>query len=651
MPNKLILCDCLGSQTLNPKKLEKATGLKCSKVFSALCTDQIASAATEIAKGDVVLACRQEQALFEELADEIGVEAPVFVDIRDRAGWSDQSARSTPKMAALVAQSLLPAAPGKAFDVHSDGRCLILGGDGVALAAAEQLCDTLAVTVLLRSPPDLPLKPDFDVILGQLKSAQGTLGNFTVRLDQLQFLQPGGRGPLAFSAPRDGGKSHCDIILDLSGGTALFHPPEKRDGYLRADPKDPQAVTRAVVEAAQMVGTFEKPFYVTLEPHMCAHSRSSIPGCSNCINACQTGAIQPDGDHVVIDPAICAGCGACAMLCPSGAISYDYPPVSTLLRRLQTLAETFRAAGGKAPRLLVCDTDHGRGMVALAARFARGLPADVIPFEVDALTSFGHAEMLAALALGFVGVDMLLAPKSEREPLAQELELARALAGARPLTLLDLTDPEALADTLYATATAAKPVTPVLPIGNRRQVTRLSATALVGATDAPVPLPDGAPYGQIIVDADACTLCLSCVSQCPSGALLDNPDTPQLRFQENACLQCGLCARACPEHAITLAPRLNLADSALAQVVLHEEEPFACISCGALFGAKSTIERIVDQLSGKHPMFATSEQGKLIQMCSKCKIEAQYHSENSPFQSAPRPATRTTDDYLKRRDH
>jgi len=39
-------------------------------------------------------------------------------------------------------------------------------------------------------------------------------------------------------------------------------------------------------------------------------------------------------------------------------------------------------------------------------------------------------------------------------------------------------------------------------------------------------------------------------------------------------------------------------------------------------------------------------------MCDTCRIEAQYHSENSPFQGGDRPRVVTTEDYLsKRRDH
>ena len=139
---------------------------------------------------------------------------------------------------------------------------------------------------------------------------------------------------------------------------------------------------------------------------------------------------------------------------------------------------------------------------------------------------------------------------------------------------------------------------------------------------------------------------------CPSGALGDNPDNPQLRFQEDACLQCGLCANICPEKAITLAPQLNLTDAAFTQKVVHEEEPFACIECGVLFGVKSTVERITEKLANNHAMFSRPDTIRMIQMCDNCRVKAQYHSKDNPFAGKERPRIRTTDDYLsKRRDH
>ena len=648
MSNILILCDCSGSQSIDAKALAKSSGLTCSRVHTALCTSELGDAAAIISKDDSVIACLQERQIFLELAEEIEVQPPEFVDLRDRAGWSDEGGKSAAKMAALLADKMLPAPVVKMMDIESSGQCLILGPETVALHVAAQLSDVLSVTVLLETAADIPVRRDFDIVVGRLRAASGSLGQFEVSIDALQMVEPGGRGAPQLTPPRDGGRTECDLILDLRGDTPLFH--HKREGYLRADPQHANAVSKAVFEANQLVGGFEKPFYVALDPHICAHSRAGIAGCSNCINTCETGAIRPDGDHVAIDPLVCAGCGGCASVCPSGAITFGAPSFGFVLQRLEIMARTYREAGGKSPRLLVHDAEFGGEMISLSARFGRGLPADVIPLEVDSLSNFGHAEILAALGCGFAAVDILLAPESERALLQSTLELAQAISENAALRLLDLDDPDALSDALYGQV-VAKPAAPILPIGSRRQVTRLAARALHAKTDVPIKLPEGAPYGAVVVDRDACTLCLSCVSLCPSGALLDNEDTPQLRFQEDACLQCGICSHACPENAIGLVPQLDLSDAALSQRVLHEEDPFACISCGSLFGVKSTINRVMDKLVEKHAMFATTEQGKLIQMCDKCRIEAQYHSTSSPFQAAPRPRTRTTDDYLKRRDH
>jgi ferredoxin len=247
-------------------------------------------------------------------------------------------------------------------------------------------------------------------------------------------------------------------------------------------------------------------------------------------------------------------------------------------------------------------------------------------------------------------VDVLLSPRTERDVIEVQAELARAISGTDTIRLIDVADPDAL-ETALVTETAQPAHDTLLPLGTRRQVARLAGKTLQPEAKV-IDLPDAAPYGAVLVDTDACTLCLSCVSLCPSGALGDNPDLPQLRFQEDACLQCGLCANVCPEDAITLKPQLNLTAQAFTQVVLHEEEPFACIECGSLFGVKSTVEKITEKLAGKHAMFASSEAAKMIQMCDNCRINAQYHAQNNPLAGKERPRVRTSEDYFsKRKDH
>ncbi|WP_170577460.1 4Fe-4S binding protein [Ruegeria arenilitoris] len=650
MGTKLILCDCAGTQDLEAGKIASACGIACSKVHTALCTAELETAASLMQDGDTVIACGQEQDVFRDLADELNIDMPGFVDLRDRAGWSEQSSDATPKMAALAAEALLPQPITPSVDVFSEGTCFIVGAGEVSFDLAARLSDTLAVTVLVTDDAS-PVSRSFDVVRGQLRSLNGALGGFTLRLDALQQLKPGGRGAFTWTEARDGAHSACDIIIDLSGGTAFVQAPAKREGYLRADPKDPLAVERLAYEAVQLVGTFEKPLYVRLEETLCAHSRAEQVACTNCLDICPTGAIVPAKEHVSIDPMVCAGCGECAAVCPSTAITYEDPPVSALLSRMHILARTYRRAGGTSPRLLVHDA-HGAEMIRLAARFGRGLPADVIPLELNVISGFGHAEMLAALAHGFARVDILLAPTTERDALDRELVLAQAIAGPDGLSLIDQADPDAMADLLYAQDVPSPLSDPVLPLGNRRQIARLSAQALNPQADTPLSLPENAPYGAVAVNTDACTLCLSCVSLCPSGALADNPDKPQLNFQQDACLQCGLCKGVCPEDAITLVPQLDLSDAALSQQVLNEEEPFACVECGALFGVKSTVERIMEKLSGTHPMFATSDKARMIQMCDNCRVNAQFQQSDNPFQSNPRPKVVTTEDYFsKRKDH
>ena len=656
---RLLLCDCTGTMRPDAGTIAKGTGLTCDQVHTHLCRAQAAVAASALKSGDqVIIACGQEAPAFLELAEEMeAADRLLCVDIRDRAGWSDDDTPA-PKMAALIADARL-APPGlPLMDIESEGLCLLYGTGDMAVDAAARLAPALSVTCMLTSPAEaiVPADAGMDIVTGRIRTATGALGQFALEIDAFAELAPAGRGPRRFAEPRDGAKSDCDIIVDLSGGQPLFPAHHKRDGYLRADPGDPLAVERVLFDAAQLTGTFEKPLHIRFEEALCAHSRAGRTGCTRCLDVCPTSAIMPDGDTVRIDPNICAGCGACHAVCPSGAAASDDPPVAHLFRRVRIMADAYAQAGGKSPRLLVHD-DHGAEMIRLAARHGRGLPGDVIPLEIPSLSTFGHAEQVTALALGYAGIDILAGPRTEHPAIEAQIALAAAIASGtgvagERIRLIDPADPDTLSGILYIDPPAAHPVQPILPLGGRRDAVRLAARALAGDTppDAPLPLPAGAPFGAVLVDTDACTLCLACAGLCPTGALLDNPDSPELSFREEACLQCGICVDTCPEDAITLVPQLDLADSALSGRVLNEEEPFACIECGALFGVKSTIDRITEKLAGKHSMFTNSDNVRLIQMCDDCRIRAQTHSEGQPFYVRERPRPRTTDDYLKERE-
>ena len=134
-----------------------------------------------------------------------------------------------------------------------------------------------------------------------------------------------------------------------------------------------------------------------------------------------------------------------------------------------------------------------------------------------------------------------------------------------------------------------------------------------------ISLPSGAPYGTIGVNRDTCTMCLACVGSCPEGAILDNAETPQLRFIESKCVQCAICAKTCPENSIALTPRLSLAPEAKQPRVINEGAIFKCIACGKPLGPEKMVANLLGKLAG-HSMFAAPGALDRLKMCADCRV-------------------------------
>lgn len=656
---RILICNCEKTMTLDGKAIGAALGLGELKVHTNLCRRDLSSFEKNAEEeGKLIVACTQEAPLFSEVIDEGGLSANArYVNIRERAGWCEGGASANPKIAALLAEATLESAPSRLRAIESDGLCLVYGKGQEALEAAKLLSPRLSVTLVLSDARDviLPQVLDFAIYQGTVKKVSGALGNFNVTVDNYAPLVPSSRAEPAFVMAKNDAKSRCSLILDMSGNAPLLTGHQKRDGYKHVDSRDPAAVMRAIFDLSDMVGGFEKPIYVDYDANICAHSRNQKTGCSKCLDVCPAGAISPDGDNIAIDSLICGGCGSCHAVCPTGAISYTFPKRQDIVQRLFTLTEKYHAAGGKKPALLVHDEAFGIPLMNALARFGRGLPSNVIPFEVHSPTVFGHTEMLAAITGGFGAVVILNDPKKadELEGLNAEIKLSeailRGLGVAGVLCSTANPDPDALEELLYRLDIAELPVTTFAPSGEKRALTRLAISKLAQRThtEAPISLPENAPYGRVKIDLDACTLCMSCVSACPANALLDTPNTPELRFVEQACVQCSLCVRTCPEKALSLEPRIDWTPNAIQPVTLKQEPPFECIRCGTPFATQSTIKRISAQLAGKHYMFESEERAELIKMCADCRVEAQAEGGQDPFAFGERARIRTTEDYIE----
>ena len=662
-PRDIYLCSCENTMPLDADAVRRGCRGAEVKTANQLCRAELEQFRAAAERGEaLIVGCTQEAPLFEGTAGEGRATDIAFVNVRESAGWSAEAVHAGPKMAALIAAASERDPEVSFVSLASAGVILIYGRDEQAIEAGTLLKDHLDVTVLVSRPGDVaaPRVSDFPVAKGVIRTAIGHLGNFDIVVDDFALSEPSSRRGLAFASARDGAKSRCDIILDISGNAPLFTAPDLRDGYLRADPGNPTAVLRAVLKARDLVGTFDKPRYISFTADLCAHSRSHIVGCHRCLDLCPTGAITPAGDHVAIEAAICAGCGECASACPTGAAAYAMPPADALMRKLRAMLMAFREAGGKNPVLLVHDNEHGAALIDALARYGSGLPAHVLPLGVNEVTQIGLETIAAAFAYGASAVQLLVRAKTRHDlaGLRQTNALAAPILtalGFGSLGLIDTDDP----DTLGAALATIEPRRPssrsasFLPVGRKREVLMLALRELHCVAPTPadvVALPAGAPFGAVEIDVDGCTLCLACVASCPTGALGDDPERPLLRFREDACVQCGLCKATCPEKVITLKPQLDFRAVTAPARVLKQEEPFACIRCGRPFGVKSTIERVSKKLEGRHWMFESgSKRLELIKMCDDCRITVVTEEEFDPHAAAQRPNVRTSDDYLRER--
>jgi ferredoxin len=631
-----------------------------------LCGLELDRFKTALAEGaPIMVACTQEEPLFREVAEEVPQAQLTFVNIRETGGWSKDAASAGPKAAALIAAAGEDMPPIPLVTLTSEGVALIYGRDEVAIEAAQRLADRLDITVLLSKPGDVTPRRtnEFPVLKGTVRNARGHLGAFELLIDDYALPLPSSRAKLVFGASRDGATSTCDLILDLSGGTPMFPAHELRPGYLRADPRDRAAVERAIADAGNLVGTFDKPRYVNFEASLCAHSRSNITGCTRCLDQCPTGAITPNGDVVAIDENICAGCGACASVCPTGAASYALPSADALMRRLRTLLLTFRKAGGESAVVLFHDGEHGEEIIDALARFGAGLPANVLPLRVNEVTQLGAEIIAAVFAYGGTGAAIVTRakPKHDIAALRRAVETSDRVVsalgfGAGLVRTIETDDPDQLRTLLDAAPAGVATQKPAgfVPRGAKRSVLETTFRELHLAAPTPVdvvPLAPDAPFGGVHLNVEGCTLCHACVTACPTHALSDNPDRAMLRFTESLCVQCGLCEATCPEKVITIEPRLDFKAWNAPLKVLKEEEPFNCIACGKPFGTKSSVERVLAKLEEKHWMFRGPNAKRLdvIKMCADCRVEAVVNESFDPHAAPQRPPVMTTEDYLRAR--
>ncbi len=423
---------------------------------------------------------------------------------------------------------------------------------------------------------------------------------------------------------------YFDQILDC-GDPAILTAAVKPPGYHHAHTRD--ALKAALDTIPEMIGEFDKPKFFIYDEDICAHGRSGITGCTNCMDACPTDAIISIGESVRVNPHLCQGGGTCAGNCPSGAITYAYPPMEEQAGLLRTMVRNLLAQPEiDCLHVLFFDRENG---FPLVSGQAGQLADNVLPFIVEEIGSVGPELLACALAYGACSVSLLVPdgmPDQIVRSLDKSVELVRCVLEQTGHTDRAL-DRIASLDRMHMPdqGNEAGPPATFAAVGDKRSLTRQALSHLNRISENPVPscsLPQGSMFGRVRIARDACTLCMGCVSQCPGKALQAGGGVPALRFIESNCVQCGICIGSCPETALTLEPRLHFdPDVTNRAVTLKEEAPFHCISCGKAFATQTMIARMTERLKG-HWMFERPGAMNRLRMCEDCRVVDMFDKED-----------------------
>ncbi len=362
-------------------------------------------------------------------------------------------------------------------------------------------------------------------------------------------------------------------------------------------------------------GTYHFKNFITYNSHACQYHGRRQDICGKCADICPANAIVKNSQtkRLEIIDVNCTGCGICVSSCPSGALDYAAIPADAFHKicsfytdsipliipdRIDLEAVNIQLKENVLPLMLENDGFlHERHLLSLLQ--ISGNPIIIFTdFVTTIMDNIVHI------------INDIYGNKYNRQAVficRNEDELKDAFSKITPQK-----------NSLHTISEASL---------GKREVFSLRLSHLVAENDfGIIRTGPSIHYGNMIINHEACTLCLCCADACNIGALTAHHEDNTLRFNASLCTSCGYCEITCPENGCLqiIHDQLSLRPDYFKEKVMAQAEIFKCVECGVGFAPTKSIEKIAEMMK---PLFGKdTTRIKTLYCCPGCKAKVMLES-------------------------
>ncbi len=355
-------------------------------------------------------------------------------------------------------------------------------------------------------------------------------------------------------------------------------------------------------------GQYEYKNFVKYDSTICQYHERNAEICGKCAEVCPTVAILKvdEEKHLEFSHVDCHGCGGCVSVCPSGALDYSQMTRDGFREVSKLYNENIALI---IPRKMELEALH----VELLER--------VLPLAIEGEKFLHEAHFLSLIQTS--GNPVIFYSDFISKGTGDVIRILNDIFAKKynKQAIFVCKNEDELKEAMKNVVSLEECRYGINEDGlKKREIFSARLANLVGEDDlGTVKTGEHVHYGNITINEDACTLCLSCVGACNVRALTAHPEDNTLRFNPSICTNCTYCEVVCPEaNCLTvIRDEIDLNPDYFKQNIMAHDEIFECVECGVGFATVKSVEKIANMMK---PMFGNDEiKIKTLYCCADCK--------------------------------